>query len=346
MSQCAAPDGLLDWALDELGVGAGGALELDSVAGDASARRYFRLHHAGRSYVVAHAPPATEKNSEFIAIARLLRNVGINAPRVHALDGGRGFLLLDDLGDQLLLPLLDSDSVDEWYRQAFELLLGFARIGREQPCAVPAGYDRELLAEELGRFPRWFAEGLLGVELTAADRSVLSGLDTLLIDSALAQPRVLVHRDFHSRNLMVTGRGLAVIDFQDAVMGPATYDLVSLLRDCYIRWPAERVRAWALDYRSRALADGLLGPVAEQEFLRWFDWMGLQRHIKVLGTFARLHLRDGKDAYLADLPLVLRYIGECLAAYRGAEPAIADFETWFAGRLAPAIARQPWSARP
>lgn len=346
MSQCAAPGGLLPWALAELGADAGARPELVAVAGDASARRYFRFRHEMRRYVVAEAPPATEKNTEFADIARLLRSAGINAPCVYALDPERGFLLLEDLGDQLLLPLLDEDSVDHWYGEAFDVLLSLSRIGLAQPRAVPARYDRELLGEELGRFPQWFVEGLLGVDLTAGDRAVLAALDTLLVDSALSQPRVLVHRDFHSRNLMVTEGGLAVIDFQDAVMGPVTYDLVSLLRDCYVRWPADRVRAWALDYRARALAAGVLAPVDDREFLRWFDWMGLQRHLKVLGTFARLHLRDGKDSYLADLPLVLRYIDEALAAYRDAEPVIAAFGGWFAERLAPVIARQPWSARP
>lgn len=346
MSQRSAPDELLPWALAELGADTGARPALAAVAGDASARRYFRFRCEARSYVVAEAPPATEKNTEFADIARLLRDAGINAPRVYAVDAARGFLLLEDLGDQLLLPLLDPHSVDDWYREAFDILLGFARIGLEQPRAVPARYDRELLGEELGRFPEWFVAGLLGIELTGDDRPVLAALDSLLIDSALAQPRVLVHRDFHSRNLMVAGGGLAVIDFQDAVMGPVTYDLVSVLRDCYVRWPADQVRTWALEYRARALADGLLAPVDEREFLRWFDLMGLQRHIKVLGTFARLHLRDGKDAYLDDLPLVLCYIEEALAAYRGAEPVIARFGDWFAERLAPAIARQPWSARP
>lgn len=343
MSQRPAPEGLLTWAMNELGVGDVAVPPLASVAGDASARRYYRFNYASRSYVVAEAPPATEKNSEFVAISQLLQEAGILVPRVYALDARRGFLLLDDLGDQLLLPLLDNAGVDDWYQRAFEVLLGFARIGAERPDAVPGCYDSELLTEELGRFSEWFVAALLGCELCAADAQVIRALDALLIDNVLAQPRVLVHRDFHSRNLMVTGAGLAVIDFQDAVMGPVTYDLVSLLRDCYIRWPDERVRAWVLDYRRRSVAEGLLDAVSEDEFLRWFDLTGLQRHIKVLGTFARLHLRDGKDAYLADLPLVLDYVREILATYRDREPVVEQFATWFDERLAPLIAAQHWS---
>ncbi|MGB1141964.1 MAG: aminoglycoside phosphotransferase family protein [Halioglobus sp.] len=329
--------------MNQLGAGDVAVPPLVAVAGDASARRYFRFSHDSRSYIVAEAPPETEKNTEFVDIAHLLLGAGIRVPGVHALDVGRGFLLLDDLGDQLLLPLLVGTEVDHWYQRAFELLLGFARLGVEQPDALPGCYDSELLTEELGRFPEWFAGALLRCEITAGDVRVIGALDELLIDNALAQPRVLVHRDFHSRNLMVTGADLAVIDFQDAVMGPVTYDLVSLLRDCYIRWPGERVHAWALDYRQRVMAAGLMDAVPEDQFLRWFDLMGLQRHIKVLGTFARLHLRDGKDDYLADLPLVVAYVREVLGAYRESEPVIEQFAAWFEERLVPRIEQQRWS---
>jgi aminoglycoside/choline kinase family phosphotransferase len=175
-------------------------------------------------------------------------------------------------------------------------------------------------------------------------------VDTLLarlIDSALEQPRVLVHRDFHSRNLMLSGDDeIAVIDFQDAVVGPITYDLVSLLRDCYIHWPAAQVEGWALAYRDLLRAQGLAAGVEQGQFLLWFDWMGLQRHLKVLGTFARLFLRDGKSAYLDDLPLVIHYVMEITARYATDEPSFAEFGAWFELRLSPLIARQPWSSAP
>ena len=162
-----------------------------------------------------------------------------------------------------------------------------------------------------------------------------------MVADALEQPQVFVHRDFHSRNLLLRSGALATIDFQDAVIGPLCYDLVSLLRDCYICWPPARVRSWALAYREMLLSAGRPAGDSEAEFLRWFDWIGLQRHLKVLGNFARLALRDGKPAYLADLPLVLHYIREILAVY----PEFEDFHRWFDARLGPAIERQAWSAR-
>jgi aminoglycoside/choline kinase family phosphotransferase len=256
-------------------------------------------------------------------------------------------MALEDLGDRLLLAELDARSVDQRYRGAMDLLLQIAAMdlhNASPPAALPT-YDEALLTEELGRFPAWFVEALLGESLGADERRLLQANSAVLIASALEQPRVLVHRDFHSRNLMPQADGsLGVIDFQDAVLGPVSYDLVSLLRDCYIRWPAAQVEHWALAYRQRLQAGGLPGAVEADRFLRWFDLMGLQRHIKVLGTFARLYLRDGKPAYLRDLPLVIHYVREISAKYAREERAVAEFQRWFEQRLAPLIARQDWSA--
>ena len=234
--------------------------------------------------------------------------------------------------------------VDDHYRRACDLLSRLARLAPDE-LDLPA-YDRILLEEELGRFSDWFVKGLLGHEPSPDERELMRALFDRLVDSALEQPRVLVHRDFHSRNLMLQPGGeLAVIDFQDAVTGPVSYDLVSLLRDCYIQWPAERVRSWALAHRDRLREAGLLQPVDDACFLRWFDWIGLQRHIKVLGTFARLYLRDGKPAYLQDLPLVIEYVREVLNDYADEEPAFAAFSQWFEQKLLPKIAAaQEWSA--
>jgi aminoglycoside/choline kinase family phosphotransferase len=315
---------------------------LRPVAGDASSRRYFRFEHNAQTYVVVDAPPGTEKNDEFLAVQRLLCAAGVRVPALLGAGLEQGFLLLEDLGDRLLLPELDDDSVDDYYRSASDLLLHLAQID----CAgtgLPV-YDRVLLEEELGRVPEWFVAGLLGHEPVEAERALCAAVAEKLVASALEQPRVLVHRDFHSRNLMLVDTGeLALIDFQDAVCGPVTYDPVSLLRDCYIRWPRERVRQWALDYRRRLESAGLLRGVPEVQYLRWFDWMGLQRHIKVLGTFARLYLRDGKSGYLRDLPLVIAYVLEVLRAYGGQEPLFAEMEAWFGDVLGPRIARQDWS---
>lgn len=315
------------------------------VSGDASPRRYYRLATPGATYILVLAPPETEKNAEFLAVRELLERAGVTVPGLYAADLERGFLLLGDLGDRLLLEELRDDTVDACYSAAFELLLSIAGIDPGDP--VFPVYDEDLLTEELERFPRWFVQSLLGQAWDAAAQGAWAPLAEALVGNALAQPMVLVHRDFHSRNLMPQSDGtLGVIDFQDAVMGPVTYDLVSLLRDCYIRWPSERVRDWALAYRQRLLAAGRLDAVGEQQFLNWFDLMGLQRHIKVLGTFARLYLRDGKPGYLADLPLVVDYVRETLGHYAGQVEALHDFAAWFDAALLPAIAQRTWDASP
>lgn len=341
MASSSAPEKLLAWARDTLGEPAG---ELQVVAGDASQRRYYRLLAAENSYIAVVAPPETEKNAEFIAVRALLSGAGVPVPALLGKDLERGFLLLSDLGDRLLLPELDAENVDDWYRRAFEILLKLTVL-KSDSDDWPA-YDKTLLSEELSRFPLWFADKLLGHGLDSAGQTAWDALCEDLVDNALQQPRVLVHRDFHSRNLMPqSDGGLGVIDFQDAVTGPVTYDLVSLLRDCYIRWPSARVQSWALDYRDRLAAAGVLEPVSDEQFMRWFDLMGLQRHLKVLGTFARLYLRDGKPGYLDDLPLVIAYVEEILLKYRGSWPAAAAFADWFEARMRPVIARQPWGDR-
>lgn len=346
MSPRPPPEALLPWALSVLGApDSCPRPSLASVAGDASNRRYFRFEIAAQSYVVVESPPATEKNEAFLSVGALLADAGVKVPALLGADLGRGFLLLEDLGDQLLLSALDAGSVDGYYRRAFEVLAKMAAV--ETDSTVLGNYDKPLLSEELGRFQEWFVHGLLGYTPTAAEQSLLRVFFEQLIDNALEQPRVLVHRDFHSRNLMLTGDdSLAVIDFQDAVVGPVTYDLVSLLRDCYIQWPDDRVVAWALTYRDLLRSRGKLLDTSDAIFMRWFDWMGLQRHIKVLGTFARLYLRDGKSAYLDDLPLVIHYVLETVDRYAVAESAFSDFSTWFSQHLSPIIARQDWSKNP
>jgi aminoglycoside/choline kinase family phosphotransferase len=334
----------LNWALSALAPGSTDhGQTLSAVAGDASNRRYFRASINGASYILVDAPPATEKNQAFMAVRDLLARAGVRVPALYAADLGRGYLVLEDLGNRLLLAELDAGNVDAWYGGAMELLLRMAEL-EPRTISLPA-YDEALLSEELGRFPAWFVEALLGESLGADEQRLLDAAFSSLVASALEQPQVLVHRDFHSRNLMPQGDGdLGVIDFQDAVLGPVTYDLVSLLRDCYIQWPAARVRGWALAYRQRLQAKGRLQAVEEQRFLRWFDLMGLQRHVKVLGTFARLYLRDNKPAYLRDLPLVVHYVREIAGQYAGEDPAFAEFQRWFDSRLLPNIARQNWGA--
>ena len=341
MTRDLPPDDLLPWALSVLT--SEGPAQLEAIAGDASARRYFRLRQGERSFIAVEAPPESQKNHEFLAIQKLLLGGGIRVPALYGADLARGFMLLEDFGDRLLLDELNSSSVDGCYRQAFELLQLMGDVDPGDPCWPR--YDDALFSEELSRFPQWFVQSLLGVPLP--EETLWRAFAECLKANALAQPTVLVHRDFHSRNLMPQADGaLGLIDFQDAVIGPVTYDLVSLLRDCYIRWQPEQVEAWALEYLQMQQRCGKLVDVEPQQFLRWFDLMGLQRHIKVLGTFARLYLRDQKPSYLADLPLVIRYVQEMLSRYRGELDQIDQFASWFDDALMPAIRQQAWSQEP
>ncbi|MEE4278276.1 MAG: phosphotransferase [Halieaceae bacterium] len=318
------------------------AVDIRAVAGDASFRRYFRAACAnGDSVILCDAPPATEKNREFVTIARAFAGAGVRVPQVLHADIGRGFLVLEDLGDRTLLPELREGNVDGHYAAALAMLERLARLDSSGLGLLP--YDAAHLQREMDLFPEWFCEGLVGLNVDSEARVHFERLSACLIERAQQQAQVVVHRDFHARNLMVLDSGeLATIDFQDAVIGPVTYDPVSLLRDCYLRWPAGDVRLWALQHREGLLDLAVPVPSAD-EFLVDFDWMGLQRHIKVLGIFARLKLRDGKGGYLGDLPRVMGYVREVLALYPG-EPALAGFAAWFEAEVVPRAEAQPWYA--
>ena len=293
------------------------SFRLEPASEDASFRRYFRVRVGSRTWVAMDAPPPMEDCRPFVAVLGLLREAGVDAPALHAADLERGFLLLDDLGSRQLLDVIDEDNADALYSDAFEALL--AMQCRIDPAEVPA-YDARKLHEELRLFPRWLLARHLGIELDGALAVELDATFDFLVRICLEQPRVFVHRDFHSRNLMyLDGRGPGVIDFQDAVAGPVAYDLVSLLRDVYIRWPAERVAGWVDAYHHRAVA-GHLVDADRERFRRWFDLTGVQRHLKIAGIFARLWHRDGKSRYLHDLPATLRYLTEVSPRYRETEP--------------------------
>lgn len=327
---------------------------LQDVAGDASFRRYYRAEAPvaaltaspgssgvgiSRSVVLCDAPPDSEKNHEFHAIATALHDAAVRVPAILHMDLERGFFVLEDLGDQLLLPLLTENSADAYYSQALEMLEGIAMVD----CSALdlPHYDSSLLNLEMELFPTWFCEGLLDMPLDKSASAVFAALRDRLCKRALAQPSVLVHRDFHARNLMrLTDGSLATIDFQDAVLGPVCYDAVSLLRDCYRRWPLGRVYGWARAYRQGLVARGLEMP-SEADYLIDFDWMGLQRHIKVLGIFSRLYLRDEKPAYLGDLPRVMAYLVEVLYQYPE-EPALVDFLDWFREQVVPRARDHNW----
>lgn len=309
--------------------------------GDAGHRRYCRLHQGAQTAMLVVTPAGTEGHERFLALRRLLEEAGVRVPRLYGVDLAMGLMLLEDLGDELLLAHLNEVTVDDFYRRASVMQVAIARAMPSEGAAL-GYYDAEELLREMDLFREWFVPRLLAHELNDDDNAVLEALFAQLVDSALEQPVVLVHRDFHSRNLMLDGQGeLVTIDFQDAIIGPITYDGVSLLRDCYIRWRPEQVRAWALRQKQLQQEAGLLQQVSDAQYLRWFDLMGLQRHIKVLGIFARLHLRDGKSGYLNDLPLVIAYVREALGRYEDI-PAVDAFRQWFEQCLAPLFETQAW----
>jgi hypothetical protein len=282
---------------------------------DASFRRYFRVWYDGRTRIVMDAPPDREDCRPFVALAGALRGLGLNAPEVLDGDLDQGLLLLTDLGSRQYLAALDPRSVAGLYGDALDALARLQAGGDPGSPLLPP-YDSALLHREMELFREWFLGRLLGLDLREDEHHTLDQAFALLAGNALEQPRVWVHRDYHSRNLMVTDPdNPGVLDFQDAVAGAVTYDLVSLLRDCYIAWPRQQVEAWALDHRARLRALGTSGLDDADQFLRWFDLMGAQRHLKATGIFARLNLRDGKPGYLRDIPRTLGYLLEVAGRY-------------------------------
>jgi len=320
---------LTRWVFDDLGF-AGSRIEPAST--DASFRRYFRVTRGVETYIVMDAPPEKETLGPFLSVGRILLEMGLNVPMVLARDPARGFLLLSDLGLRQYLDELTTDgAADRLYGDALRALSTMQTADKGMARHLPR-YDRALLMREMELMPEWFLRAHLGLQVSPAERGMLDRLFEGLTKCALEQPATLVHRDYHSRNLLVcVDNNPGILDFQDAVWGPVTYDLVSLLKDCYVAWPSSRVRAWALQYRERLLAAGYPLSATESEFIHWFDLVGLQRHIKVLGIFARLYYRDGKSQYLKDLPRVLRYTRDAAADY----PEMAEFADFIAARVEP-----------
>jgi N-acetylmuramate 1-kinase len=272
---------------------------------DASFRSYWRVTAADRTWIVMDAPPDKENIAPWLEIGQRLRNIGLHTPQVLAVDERQGFILMEDLGNRTYLPELNAHTVDAMYGDAFAAM--FAMQTKVSSEGLPT-FDEAFLMMELEIMPKWLLETHLGYDLSCGEWDIIEPAFRLLINNARVQPQVFMHRDFHSRNLMIVDRNNpGIIDFQGAVLGPITYDLASLLRDCYIAWPIEQVDAWVEQYRQRLVAAGAVS-VDGAHFRRWFDWSGLQRHIKVLGLFCRLNYRDGKATYLNDLPLTLNYV--------------------------------------
>jgi aminoglycoside/choline kinase family phosphotransferase len=347
-------DALTNWLREVLNVEATGAQQtvdfhLTPASTDASFRRYFRLqvsqaqadrlhaphletraaNHATDSpvtLIAMDAPPDKEETAPFVRVANLLVAIGLNAPRVLAQNAEQGFLLLGDLGTQAYLDVLNEDTVESLYADALNALWLMQRDAPRDTTLLPP-YDEPLLRREMALFSEWYCEQYCKLQFSPAQRSGLEAVFQQLSAAALAQPQVFVHRDYHSRNLMrVAENNPGILDFQDAVIGPVTYDLVSLLRDCYIAWPRQRVERWALDYLHHAAETGLIPRESDATWLRWFDWMGVQRHLKAVGIFARLYLRDGKAGYLNDIPRTLNYIRDVSARYPELQPLHALLE--------------------
>lgn len=296
------------------------SLTLEPASADASFRSYWRTRHDGKSWIVMDSPPAQEDPRPWLAIGERLAAAGLHVPAVQATDLAQGFLLIEDLGSRLYLPALNDASADRLYGDAMDALL---RMQTQVSCDDLPPFDHAMLVRGLETMPEWFLQRHLGYTPDCAEWDVLEAAFSVIIRNALEQPRRFVHRDYHSRNLLIVEHNTpGIVDFQGALAGPITYDLASLLRDAYIVWPRERVEGWVETYRQRLLGSGVIGAAVDpKRFLRWFDLTGLHRHVRVLGQFYRLWYRDGKPGYLADVPAVYHYVVSVARCY----PELADF---------------------
>lgn len=313
---------LNEWLASEL---KGVSYDIAPASADASFRRYFRVRMGGLSYIAMDAPPSHEDCTPFVYAAKVFAAAGLNVPKIIAQDIPNGFLLLSDLGDKTFLSVLQAPNgmevAADLYRDAINVLVTMQLASKPN---IFAEYNEALLTREMELFPEWYVVKHLNVILTDVQLQTMKKSFDLLNVNILAQSKVYVHRDYHSRNLMVQSgsHDLGVLDFQDAVYGPITYDLVSLLKDAYISWEEDQILDWAVRYWQLARKAGLFVPEDFADFYRDFEWMGAQRHIKVLGVFARLYHRDGKDGYLKDMPLVKDYLRRVCDRYIELKPML------------------------
>ncbi len=302
------------------------------ISGDASFRRYFRVFVNNDSYIVVDSPPNLIDIVPFIQLADSYSRQGIAVPKVIASDRELGVMLLSDLGDTQLLSVLNKETLQQYYSEALGLLTDIAKVTQTQTGSLPK-YDAAFVTRELDIFCEWLALHHLGLAVDEVNIRT-AGAFNVLTENAMSQPQAGMHRDYHSRNLMLQDGQLKVIDFQDAVIGPVTYDAVSLLRDCYIRWPDSDVELLMQQHYQQCLNDKLIGAdVSFAQYRRWFDLMGIQRHVKAAGIFARLNYRDNKPAYMADIPLTLEYIRDIAARYQ----ELQGFSKWIAEVIIPAV---------
>lgn len=321
---------LTQWVKQQLGVE---QIHIQQLAGDASFRRYARIEVEGRHLIVMDAPTTHEDSRPFVGVNLMLAEHGVRVPKILAYDLDRGLLLLEDLGDTLLSDALTAENADALYAHAINQLIDLQHTPILSDWALPS-YSQDKLISEMRLFDQWFLPYVLQRDLTTDESARLVQVYEVLASHALIQPQVVVHRDYHCRNLMVLRdeTALGIIDFQDAVIGPISYDLVSLLRDAYVAWPQAQVQQWVEMFWQRSQLKGQLANVSLAQFEQWFDLMGAQRHLKVLGIFVRLSQRDGKHGYLGNLPLVLAYlILETLH-----HPELAGFGGWLRSTVLPA----------
>ncbi len=317
------------WALEQLNLA---TAEFVPASADASFRRYFRLSTLANSWIVMDAPPERENCRPFVAIAALLQAAGVHVPQVLAEDHARGYLLLGDLGRQTYLDVLTADNADALFEPAIDALIAWQRASR--PGVLPE-YDEPLLRRELALFPEWYLGRHLGLQMDDEDSAAWQQVCDVLVSAALAQPRVYVHRDYMPRNLMLSTPNPGVLDFQDAVYGPIAYDPICLFKDAFLSWPEVRVEGWLRQYHQRAQAAGLPMPAFAQ-FRSDADWIGLHRHLKVAGIFARITHRDGKPKYVADAPRFIRYGFDVAVKYPVLTPLVALFKKHGLDRIAAA----------
>lgn len=306
-------------------------LTVQPMAGDASVRRYSRVTTASGTYIALDASELIDSCAPFVAIAKALHVLGLQAPAILAADMQQGWLLLSDFGDQTYLRALTKDNVDVLYQRALKAL-SILQTCREVPERTIPPFTKELMRQEWAWHQEWFLNVLLGLEL-GKNAEALNHCYELMVEAAASQPQVFMHRDYHSANLMVLDNDIGILDFQDAFIGPVTYDLASLLRDCYIDWPPEKVKTWVNDYLRMLQAQQLLTDVTPQQFLYWFDLMSMQRHLKALFTFARKHLRDQDSSYLKHVPRTLNYLIQTSKQY----PEFAPLHAFLTASVKPAF---------
>ena len=316
---------LSNWLSDDLKLS---IITFEPASADASFRRYFRVTidqatsnqqlKLPTTFIVMDSPPEHEDNALFIACTKVLTACNLNVPIIYEKNLKLGFLIISDLGTDVFQQALTASSANNLYSDAMNALLNMQ--SKAKTLSIP-NYSSEKLSTEIQLFDDWYIQHYHQSELSIDEHKSLKQVSKLLIDSALEQPQVLVHRDFHCRNLLVTEKNNpGIIDYQDMVVGPITYDLVSLFKDCYIEWPHSQVEQWITDFQEQSIKLGIHQIQNQSQWLQWFDWMGVQRHLKVLGIFSRLYFRDGKNQYLQDMPLTYHYLIQTCEKYSKLQP--------------------------